>query len=560
MKKKFESLNIKGKLSFGYAIVIALMVFSGILSMIALGLLDHSLNEFVDKTNRADTAIKTIRVDTNITARTIREMALNEDTSAYPAYVSKVEEKMAEVWSEIDVLKATGVLDEALVANYEKEIQLWEVVGYEIIEKLEAGDHDAAVEQIFSECVPELDALIEVSLELDTLTEGLMQQSVSESQAIFWICLVVVIIFIILAVIVALQIGKKIIASITEPLQEIEAVAFELTNGNLHSSIEYHAQDEIGSLAHSLRKSLRILGSYVDDIANTMKEFSEGNFEVQPQTEWKGDFIQIRDSILQFEQSMADIMKSIHGAADQVSSGADQIAGSSTELASGATEQAGITEELAATILSASEELAQSADAAREISKKVESSGVEILKGNEKMQEMLGAMDEINDASEKISQIIDTINSIASQTNLLALNASIEAARAGEAGKGFAVVADQVSILAAQSADAAKESNVLIESSLAAVEKGKVIADDTAKQLEYVVADSQSIMKDIDHAADVLTSQVESFEQIIIGVDHINDVVQTNSATSEECAAASQEMSSQAEMLEELIRGIRILN
>ena len=174
------------------------------------------------------------------------------------------------------------------------------------------------------------------------------------------------------------------------------------------------------------------------------------------------------------------------------------------------------------------------------------------------MQEMLQSMEEIGESSKKISQIIDTINSIASQTNLLALNASIEAARAGEAGRGFAVVADQVSLLAAQSAQAAKESNFLIDSSLAAVEKGVSIANETANQLEKVVADSKEIQKSIDGAARALKEQAESFAQIISGVEHINDVVQTNSATSEECAASSQEMSSQAEELDKLIRSIKV--
>ena len=193
-----------------------------------------------------------------------------------------------------------------------------------------------------------------------------------------------------------------------------------------------------------------------------------------------------------------------------------------------------------------------------EMSIKVNNFGTEILKSNKNMQEMQIAMTEISESSQKISQIIDTINDIAAQTNLLALNASIEAARAGEAGRGFAVVADQVSILAAQSANAAKESNGLIASSLEAVEKGIIIANDTAKQLEDVVAESKEITKNIEQSAEILKAQSASFDQISNGVDHINEVVQTNSATSEECAAASQELSSQSDMLDSEIRNFRI--
>jgi len=228
-------------------------------------------------------------------------------------------------------------------------------------------------------------------------------------------------------------------------------------------------------------------------------------------------------------------------------------------LAKGASEQASVTEELAATIETAYEEVSSSAEFAKTVSKKVEDAGSLIIKSNAKMQEMVYAMVEINESSQKIRRIIDTIDDIATQTNLLALNASIEAARAGEAGKGFAVVADQVSVLAAQSADAVHESSDLIEASIELVSKGMVIANETAKQLEKVVVDSESITGDINGAAVALKEQADSFEGITVGVDHINGVVQTNSATSQECAASSLQMANQAEILEGLVKKFKVL-
>ena len=558
MFKDFKNFNVKKKMNTGYNIVIILMLISGIVSMIALSSLDRSLNTFVEKINRADTAVKMCRIDINITARAIREMALNEDTSEYSAYRAKVEQKLNGIYDELEALKETEAIDQKLCNNYETEIRLWAEVGLDIVDKLETGDRAGAIDLIFSRCVPELDALVEVSLELDELTTKMMDETVAKSQMIFLTGVVIIVLFIIIATVSAIRIGKMIVSSITEPLAEIENATKELSNGNLHAVVTYEAEDEIGSLASHLRASITTLASYVNDIAMTMKSFAEGDFTAQPKTNWKGDFITIRNSIIDFENSMAIMIRGMQRIAEQVSMGSEQIAQSSTDLASGASEQAGVTEELSATIITTAQNLEFCAQVAQDCSKKVANSGVSIVKSNEKMQEMLKSMEEIGESSKKISQIIDTINSIASQTNLLALNASIEAARAGEAGRGFAVVADQVSLLASQSAQAAKESNYLIESSLSAVAKGVSIANDTATQLEQVVSDSKEIQTIIDGAAVALKEQADSFEQITSGVEHINDVVQTNSATSEECAASSQEMSSQADELDKLIRQIKV--
>ncbi len=409
-----------------------------------------------------------------------------------------------------------------------------------------------------NQCSPALDKAVEIAQKIDAEISSAESVAIRQSYISFIIGIIITVLFIAAATAASKRIGNRIVQSITEPLDEIEKVANELAAGNLHSNLEYHSVDEIGALAHNMRKSIRILGSYVDDISHTMGEFSQGNFDVQPKVEWKGDFKGILDALMMFERSMADTIKGIQRVANEVASGSEQVSESSTNLAEGATEQASVTEELAATIQEVSEQVSRNAESAKDISTKVEELGEEIVTGNGKMHEMVSSMEEINEASQQIGKIIATINDISAQTNLLALNASIEAARAGEAGKGFAVVADQVSVLASQSSDAAKESTVLIDASVQAVEKGMVIANETAKQLEHVVSGSKVITEEVTNVADALGAQQESFAQINEGVDQINDVVQSNSATSEECAAASQEMSSEAENLNELIRKFKI--
>ena len=538
MKKKLEKMQLKERLIYGYGRVILRMIVSGVLSLIVIGLLMGNMLRYVENVERADVAVKICRIDVNSAARNIREMALNSDTSTYDSYQQQVETQLAEVDSELKALKATGIISDELYQEYASALSDWGNIGYSIMEQIMSGQTEEAADAIINQCTPALDNAVAIGKKLDAVTDKASHQAVIFTGCMTVAGILVIILSVIFAILFVKKISNVVVDSILEPLHAIEDVAKELTEGNLHSTLEYRSEDEIGKLAHSMRKSIRILGSYVDDIGRAMKLFSEGNFDVQPEVEWKGDFIGILDSFMAFEKSMAETVKGIQSASNEVSEGAEQVAASSNDLAEGATNQA--------------------AQSAKEISGKVGELGNAILESNGKMHEMVDSMNEINEASKEIDKIIATINEIASQTNLLALNASIEAARAGEAGKGFAVVADQVTVLADQSAQAAKESAVLIETSVKAVEKGMVIADQTATQLEDVADNSRTITEQVGNIADTLETQTTAIHQINEGIEQINDVVQTNSATSEECAAASQEMSSEAENLRELIRKLQV--
>ena len=558
MKKKLEKMQLKERLIYGYGRVILRMIVSGVLSLIVIGLLMGNMLRYVDNVERADVAVKICRIDVNSAARNIREMALNSDTSTYDSYQQQVETQLAEVDSELKALKATGIISDELYQEYASALSDWGNIGYSIMEQIMSGQTEEAADAIINQCTPALDNAVAIGKKLDAVTDKASHQAVIFTGCMTVAGILVIILSVIFAILFVKKISNVVVDSILEPLHAIEDVAKELTEGNLHSTLEYRSEDEIGKLAHSMRKSIRILGSYVDDIGRTMKLFSEGNFDVQPEVEWKGDFIGILDSFMAFEKSMAETVKGIQSASNEVSEGAEQVAASSNDLAEGATNQAAVVEELTATVTNVADQVAQNAQSAKEISGKVGELGNAILESNGKMHEMVDSMNEINEASKEIDKIIATINEIASQTNLLALNASIEAARAGEAGKGFAVVADQVTVLADQSAQAAKESAVLIETSVKAVEKGMVIADQTATQLEDVADNSRTITEQVGNIADTLETQTTAIHQINEGIEQINDVVQTNSATSEECAAASQEMSSEAENLRELIRKLQV--
>jgi methyl-accepting chemotaxis protein len=558
MKGKLENMHLQERINYGYRKVIIMMLISGLLSIVVIGVLFANMVHYIENVTVADQAVKICRINVNAAARNIREMALDDDTSSYVSYEKTVEKLLKEVDSELKNLKGTGIIPDSDYEEYSSALSDWGNIGYSIIEEIKSGDKEEAVDEIMNDCTPALNKAVEIAIKLDDITD---QESSRAARTTFIfaaagiVCIIVCLIF---AWTLTKKTGKKVLDTILEPLRAVEDVAKELTEGNLHSTLDYRSEDEIGRLAHSMRKSIRILGSYVDDIDRAMKLFAAGNFDVKPEVEWRGDFVGILNSFMQFEKSIGETIRGIQNVSNEVSNAADQVASSSNDLADGATNQAAVVEELTATVAGVFEQVENNSKSAKEISGRVDELGNAILESNGKMHEMVDSMNEISEASKEIDKIIATINEIASQTNLLALNASIEAARAGEAGKGFAVVANQVNSLADQSAQAAKESAMLIETSVKAVEKGMVIAGQTAAQLEDVAENSKIITEEVTNIAETLETQTTEIQQINEGIEQINDVVQTNSATSEECAAASQEMSSESENLREMIRKFKV--
>ena len=557
-KTKLENMRLQERINYGYRKVILMMLISGLLSIVVIGVLFANMLHYINNVTVADQSVKICRINVNTAARNIREMALNDDASTYDSYEQTVKRLLAEVDTSLKALKDTGIVPDSSYEEYAAALSEWGNVGYSIMEEIKNGNKEQAVNEIFDDCVPALNNLVQIAIKLDDITDEVKAQAARTTYIFTFAGIVCIIVCLAFAWMLTGKTSKRVLETILEPLRAVEDVAKELTEGNLHSTLEYRSEDEIGRLAHSMRKSIRILGSYVDDIGRAMKLFAEGNFDVQPEVEWKGDFVGISDSFMMFEKSIADTIKGIQNVSNEVSSAAEQVASSSNDLADGATNQAAVVEELTATVAGVSEQVERNSQSAKEISARVDKLGNAILESNGKMHEMVDSMNEISDASKEIDKIIATINEIASQTNLLALNASIEAARAGEAGRGFAVVANQVNVLADQSAQAAKESSALIESSVRAVEKGMVIAGQTATQLEAVADSSKMITEEVTNIAETLETQTSEIQQINEGIEQINDVVQTNSATAEECAASSEEMSSEAENLREMIRKFKI--
>ena len=346
---------------------------------------------------------------------------------------------------------------------------------------------------------------------------------------------------------VLLGIAITIPRQLRKSSQNLINLTKEIAKGNMDVEITKLYNDEFGAVVDEYV----LMVESIRNQAKAAQAVAEGDMtvEVVPAS----DVDTMGNALKILVERNGNALGNINDAAYQVMTSASQVASASEALAQGSTEQASAIEEITSSISEIAEKTRENADQANNAANLVNVAISDVEKGNEEMREMVIAMEEINKSSESISKIIKVIDDIAFQTNILALNAAVEAARAGDAGKGFAVVAEEVRNLAAKSAAAAEETAEMIEASIAKVAVGSRLADETAKALEDIsnaVKQSEVLINNI---AESSNYQATAVAQINQGIGQVSQVVQTNSATSEECAAASEELSNQAVRMRDLL-------
>lgn len=562
MNNKLENLTSVKNLSISKklkkVLIVAIIIISTITVATGVGLmyLKGQLESFVETEYASEISIQETATSILTLARDIRDAYIRaengENISSYDQNVKKyVNEITTELEYVYNINKDPEIARE--LENFGNNISKWINIGNEILTAINNKDMAKANKLILNDCPEVLDVIIEqVSLIGDKISTN-VQDDIQGTTRYIGIVMIIIIVIIIIGLILITKVVQAIIESISNPVEEIKAAALEMAKGNYDLEIEYTSEDEIGVLADCMREMILFTKDNISNITEVLNKFAEGNFDVEIEDNYIGEFIEIKESLEKIIDSINNTFYDIKIVTEQVKDGSEQVASTAQIISEGAINQAGIIQELMAAIGQINEKVKVSTEQANSTNVLTRELGNQIELNNEKMNEMVTAMNKIEESSINIKSIINTIYSISEQTNLLALNAAIEAARAGESGKGFAVVADEIRKLAEESSVAVKNTEILIEDSINNVNDGKNVADEASEALSAVVGKAKEAVELIGTIAELTEQGAMAISEVYNGIDQIAEVVESNTAISEESAAASEELSSQSESLQNMI-------
>lgn len=535
--KKYFSVIIAAILLGGFVVIY------GMYNIYTININQNELSESSRKTLDSATAhVKWVEaLNTSINSNKEFEGSLNPETCSFGEWLK------SENLDDIENQEIKEALDK-IIPLHEK---IHEKAG-KIIE-LKNVDHSKAYDMYLKEIVPTVNIIVDNLYKISDEYAGMANQKSMELNKAILRTLIICIIAISMIAISALILARKIIRDAIDPVVEATNAVKELEAGNLSVRLESQKDNEFGILINTLSSSIGNINTYVYEIDRIMNEMSNGNFDITTNVDFIGDFESIENSIESFSNHISDTLRHVNTASENVSMASSQVAQNAQFVADRTNSQIRLIDDLI--------------DTAELIAKEAENNNQNLMKteqlfrdtvltvenSNEEMKNLIDSVEEINQTSEEIKKIIKTIEDIAFQTNILALNAAVEAARAGAAGKGFSVVADEVRNLANKTSEAAKSTVTLIENSVIAAEKGNHHAKGMGNLLNEIYEKSENVLNIMNHVSEASNKQTDSVMIINKDIEEIAGLIQSMASSSEEGAATAEELSTQTDMLNELV-------
>ena len=548
--KRFQDLKVKNKLTILFSVIMVLVLVFGYMCITSITTTTERHEAVYDEYAAGASYLGEITYNFELMSIKAEFIMLTQNEqareNAIGIYKNAKTQMQAHMEEFRDTMKDEDVRSHTTVIS--PMITSYVGVLDSMIQQVRNGNVASVMESL--EYLSLHEQLDKINTELETLFDLVYQQGRLEDEALAvrstkttTICTVLGLFVLLFSVCICVY----LIRMINAPLGKLKAAADKLALGDVEVDIKRESGDEFGDLSESFAK----MAENLQGQAVIAKQLATGDrtMNVVPRSE--KDVVGNALQYMMVEEN--HVLSSIKEASYQVTTGSEQVASASQSLAQGSTEQASAIQQITASIDEITQRTKINANDANETNKLVIEAREHAELGNTRMEQMRGAMAEINDSSENISRIIKVIDDIAFQTNILALNAAVEAARAGQHGRGFAVVADEVRTLAGKSAQAASETAELIEDSIRKVAHGSALAEETAEALEKIVASIERVVDLVNSIAIASNDQATAITQIDQAILQVSQVVQTNSATSEQCAAASEELSAQAARLRDMI-------
>jgi len=560
-----KNLKVRVKLLLGFMFVLLFAVIIGVMGIVGMSSISKGDSNLYNQNLIAVEAIGNIRESVATQRMIIRNAVLNATDSAKLDDLKKqIETEEANVNGYFDIYEGS-ITDESAETAYRDAKKIYAATFADFktnILKAAYDSYDSALDELNStKYLDDVNQMVADFVTSSQNNDDWASDTVSKNKSNANILTVTEIIIIAAAMAVAIAMALYISGLICKPLAPLTEFMkragstgdVEFTEAEINTINTYSGRrDELGECIGGTS----VFIEHVMGISHELEKISSGDLTTNVALVSDKDVM--GKALKHMVDNLNKMFNEIRTATSQVHTGAQQISDGAQSLASGSTEQAATLEELSASISDIAKKTAENAERTKEASEFAERIMRNAEKGSTQMEQMITAVNEIDKANHNISKVIKAIDDIAFQTNILALNAAVEAARAGAAGKGFAVVAEEVRNLAAKSADSAKETSELIANSMEKAELGTRIAADTSSSLSEIVAginDSNKIIMEIARSSE---EQTGAIEQVNIAVSGVTQVVQQNSATAEQSAAASEEMNGQSTMLKDLISQFKL--